>query len=172
MKRFDRKGPQRIHFASAMTLLGKTDGASAADGSSYLELAAFIRANGSNPKQDLMELWRRIVFSMAVSNTDDHLRNHGFILTKTGWKLAPMFDVNPVPFGDSLSLNVSEYDNSIDIALALEVAEYFDVADTDAKKIAKDICDIVQKNWSKLAEKHGLNRGAIEYMRPAFSLKG
>lgn len=109
---------------------------------------------------------------MAVSNTDDHLRNHGFILTKTGWKLAPMFDVNPVPFGDSLSLNVSEYDNSIDIALALEVAEYFDVADTDAKKIAKDICDIVQKNWSKLAEKHGLNRGAIEYMRPAFSLKG
>ena len=172
VKRFDRKGPQRIHFASAMTLLGKTDGASAADGSSYLELAAFIRANGSNPKQDLMELWRRIVFSMAVSNTDDHLRNHGFILTKTGWKLAPMFDVNPVPFGDSLSLNVSEYDNSIDIALALEVAEYFDVADTDAKKIAKDICDIVQKNWSKLAEKHGLNRGAIEYMRPAFSLKG
>ena len=69
VKRFDREGSRRIHFASAMTLLGKTDGASAADGSSYLDLAAFIRANGASPRQDLVELWKRIVFSMAVSNT-------------------------------------------------------------------------------------------------------
>ena len=89
VKRFDRNGSRRIHFASAMTLLGKTDGASAADGSSYLDLAAFIRANGASPRQDLAELWKRIVFSMAVSNTDDHLRNHGFLLTPTGWRLAP-----------------------------------------------------------------------------------
>ena len=90
VKRFDRDGRRRIHFASAMTLLGKTDGASAADGSSYLDLAAFIRANGAAPRQDLAELWKRIVFSMAVSNTDDHLRNHGFLLTLTGWRLAPL----------------------------------------------------------------------------------
>ncbi len=99
VKRFDRNGSRRIHFASAMTLLGKTDGASAADGSSYLDLAAFIRANGASPRQDLVELWKRIVFSMAVSNTDDHLRNHGFLLTPTGWRLAPLYDVNPVPSG-------------------------------------------------------------------------
>lgn len=108
VKRFDRVGKQRVHFSSAMTLLGKTDGASAADGSSYLDLAAFIRANGASPQQDLQELWKRIVFSMAVSNTDDHLRNHGFLLANAGWRLAPLFDVNPVPSGDSLSLNVSE----------------------------------------------------------------
>lgn len=171
VKRFDRIGKQRIHFASAMTLLGKTDGASAADGSSYLDLAAFIRSNGSEPKRDLEELWKRIVFSMAVSNTDDHLRNHGFILTKTGWRLAPLYDVNPVPAGDHLSLNVSEYDNSIDLSLALEVAEFFGLAPNDAKKIADSICDTVGAQWTKLAERYGLSRGSIEYMRPAFSLE-
>ena len=76
-----------------MTLLGRSDGASAADGTGYLDLAAYIRANGAEPKQDLIELWKRIVFTMAVSNTDDHLRNHGFILTPTGWRLSPLFDV-------------------------------------------------------------------------------
>lgn len=88
-KRFDRKGKNRIHFASAMTLLGKTDGASAADGSSYLDIASFIRKYGAAPKKDLQELWRRIVFNMAVSNTDDHLRNHGFLLSDEGWLLSP-----------------------------------------------------------------------------------
>ena len=171
VKRFDRMGKQRVHFSSAMTLLGKTDGASAADGSSYLDLAAFIRANGASPKQDLEELWKRIVFSMAVSNTDDHLRNHGFILTNAGWRLAPLFDVNPVPSGDSLSLNVSEYDNTIDLSLALEVAEYFGLTNKDAVKAATHICDTVQNNWTRLAEQYGLSRGAIEYMRPAFSLE-
>ena len=102
-----------------MTLLGKTDGASGADGTSYLDLVAYIRANGAEPKQDLIELWKRIVFNMAVSNTDDHLRNHGFILAPTGWRLSPLFDVNPIPSGDRLSLNVSENDNSIDLALAM-----------------------------------------------------
>ena len=78
-KRFDRDGDKRIHFASAMTLLGKKDGADASDGSGYLDIASFIRKYGETVKKDLRELWRRIVFSMAVSNTDDHLRNHGFI---------------------------------------------------------------------------------------------
>lgn len=171
VKRFDRDGKRRIHFASAMTLLGKTDGASGADGTSYLDLAAFIRANGAEPKIDLRELWMRIVFNMAVSNTDDHLRNHGFILTKTGWRLSPLFDVNPVPSGDSLSLNVSETDSSIDLVLALEVAEYFGLSKTEAEKMSLEICETVKANWLKLAERHGLSRGAIEYMRPAFSLK-
>ncbi len=171
VKRFDRDGKRRIHFASAMTLLGKTDGASAADGTSYLDLAEYIRAYGAEPKQDLTELWKRIVFNMAVSNTDDHLRNHGFILTPTGWRLSPLFDVNPVPSGDRLSLNVSEADNSIDLSLAVEVAEYFGLTKDEATKISTNICEAVKKNWTKIAENYGLSRGAIEYMRPAFSLQ-
>lgn len=171
VKRFDRDGKKRIHFASAMTLLGKTDGASGTDGTSYIDLVAYIRANGAEPKQDLMELWQRIVFNMAVSNTDDHLRNHGFILTPTGWRLSPLFDVNPIPSGDRLSLNVSENDNSIDLSLTMEVAEYFGLTKNEAAKISANICEIVKKNWTGIAEGYGLSRGAIEYMRPAFSIK-
>ena len=113
VKRFDRDGEKRIHFASAMTLLGKTDGASAEDGTSYLDMAGFIKAYGANPKSDLVELWKRIVFNMAVTNTDDHLRNHAFILTNNGWILSPLYDVNPVPYGDELSLLADSEDNSI-----------------------------------------------------------
>lgn len=102
VKRFDRIDDQRIHFSSAMTMLGKTDGASAADGSSYLEIASFLKANGGTPKKDLIELWKRIVFSMAVSNTDDHFRNHGFLLTNSGWELSPLYDVNPDIYGEYL----------------------------------------------------------------------
>ena len=171
VKRFDRDGKKRIHYASAMTLLGKTDGTSAADGISYLDLAAYIRASGAEPKQDLIELWKRIVFTMAVSNTDDHLRNHGFILTPTGWRLSPLFDVNPVPFGERLSLNVNEYDNRIDLSLAAEVAEYFGLTKNESIKISADICETVKKNWVRIAENHGLSRGAIESMRPAFSVQ-
>lgn len=170
VKRFDRNGSRRIHFASAMTLLGKTDGASAADGSSYLDMAGFIRANGAAPKQDLAELWKRIVFSMAVSNTDDHLRNHGFLLTPNGWRLSPLYDVNPIPSGDCLSLNVSEYDNSIDLNLALEVADYFGITPQKADQSADAIRQTVSAHWERLAQQYGLSRGAIEYMRPAFSL--
>jgi serine/threonine-protein kinase HipA len=94
VKRFDRKGTRRIHYASAMALRGKTDGNSS-EATSYLDIASFIKTYGASPKNDLRELWKRIVFNMAVSNTDDHLRNHGFILNETGWVLSPMFDVNP-----------------------------------------------------------------------------
>ncbi len=171
VKRFDRDGKRRIHFASAMTLLGKTDGASGSDGTSYLDIAAFIRANGAEPKRDLKELWNRIVFNMAVSNTDDHLRNHGFLLTPSGWKLSPLFDVNPVPSGDRLALNVTQLDNSIDLDLALEVAEYFGLSKAEAEKAAASIVTTVQESWERVAERYGLSRGAVEYMRPAFSLQ-
>lgn len=171
VKRFDRNNNKRIHFASAMTLLNKTDGASAADGTSYLDIASFIRANGSRPKNDLLELWKRIVFSMAISNTDDHLRNHAFIFEKEGWHLSPMYDVNPVPYGNELSLNVDEYDNRISIPLAISVAPYFDINEAAASAIAKEITDTVCDNWEKLAVKYGISHSQIEAMRPAFSIK-
>ena len=169
VKRFDRILNKRVHFASAMTLLGKTDGTSAADGTSYLDIAAFIKSYGAQPKRDLIELWKRIVFNMAVSNTDDHLRNHAFIFTENGWELSPLYDVNPIPYGDELSLNVDEEDNSINIDLAIEASVRFGISETDATTYAKDILTIVKENWEKRATALGLSRRLIEEMRPAFS---
>ena len=169
IKRFDRMGSKRVHFASAMTLLGKTDGASAADGSSYLDIAAFIKSYGAQPKKDLGELWKRIVFNMAVTNTDDHLRNHAFILTDKGWILSPLYDVNPVPYGDELSLNVDEEDNSISIDLAVQTAVRFGISESDAEAQAEEILKIVREDWEKTAAGYGLSRRQNEEMRPAFS---
>lgn len=169
IKRFDRSKDKRIHFASAMTLLHKADGDGAAKGYGYLDIASFIKANGSNPREDLVELWKRIVFNMAVTNSDDHFRNHAFILGKTGWRLSPLFDVNPVPYGDELSLNVNEDDNRISLDLVLSVAPRFGISETDARTYASDIIKIVRGNWERLAISYDLTRSQIEDMRPAFS---
>ncbi len=168
VKRFDREKGKRIHFATAMTLLGKLDGASAADGTSYLDIVSFINSYGAKPKADLLELWKRIVFNMAVSNTDDHLRNHAFIYTKNGWVLSPLYDVNPVPYGEDLSINVNETDNTISIDLAIDTAPHFGIDETEAKKLADEIISVVKNNWEKLAQKYGIPRGKIEDMRDAF----
>ena len=170
VKRFDREGVKRIHFMSAMTALGKKDGANATDGTGYLDIAAFIGAYGAAPQEDLKELWRRIVFNMAVSNTDDHLRNHGFILTSKGWRLSALYDVNPIPDGASLSLNVSEEDNSLSVDLAVEVAEQFMIPQKEAVALADEIVSTVRDNWRKIAEKNGLSKSSIEYMKSAFAL--
>ncbi|MBO5574187.1 MAG: type II toxin-antitoxin system HipA family toxin [Clostridium sp.] len=170
VKRFDRKGRQRIHFSSAMTMLGKKDGADASSGGSYLELVSFLRANGSEVGKDLEELWKRIVFSMAVSNTDDHFRNHGFLLKEKGWVLSPMYDVNPDIYGRNLSLNVDDYDSELDFSLALAAAEYYGLSTAKAEKIIHDICSIVREKWKKTAESYGISRGNIERMAPAFRL--
>ena len=170
VKRFDRENDRRIHFASAMTLLGKKDGAGAADGLGYLDIASIIRQNSINPKKDLRELWRRIVFNMAVSNTDDHLRNHGFLLKKDGWILSPLFDVNPNIYGDALALNVDENNNLIDFNLALSVAKLYDLAKSQAIEEVKEIKNIVENNWRKLAKQYGLSRSEIENMSPAFNM--
>ena len=169
VKRFDRDAKRRIHFASAMTLLGKCDGASAADGTSYLDMVSFIQSNGAKPKADLLELWKRIVFNMAVSNTDDHLRNHAFILTKNGWVLSPLYDVNPVPYGEDLSINVNDVESTISIELAINTASRFGIDESNARIMADEIVTIVRDNWEKLAQKYGIPRGKIEDMRPAFS---
>ncbi len=169
VRRFDREGDKRIHFASAMTLLGKTDGASAADGTGYLDIVGFIKSYGANPKSDLLELWKRIVFNMAITNTDDHLRNHAFILSKNGWVLSPLYDVNPVPYGDELSLLVDDEDNSISVELSIRTAPRFGIPEAQAKKSANEILMIVRENWERLAKEYGLSRGQIEDMRPAFS---
>lgn len=126
-KRFDRRAERRIHFASAMTLLGYNDGADAMAGVSYLHLAEFIMRYGAVPDADLEELWRRIVFNICISNSDDHLRNHGFLLTPKGWVLPPAFDINPIPSSTGLSLNISEHSNALELDLVREMAEKFRV---------------------------------------------
>ena len=172
VKRFDRNGTERIHFSSAMTMLGKTDGANASDGSSYLEIVSFLKANGSKPKEDLEELWKRIVFSMAVSNTDDHLRNHGFILEKSGWKLSPLYDVNPDIYGNYLSLNVNSEESDLDFELAIRTSAYYGLDEKKAKEIVNEIAENVRDNWKIIAQKYGINRSEIERMRPAFMICG
>jgi len=168
-RRFDRTpAGQRIHFASAMTLLGYADGASAATGVSYLELAEFVMQNGSTPEADLAELWRRIVFNICVSNTDDHLRNHGFLLAaKDGWTLSPAYDMNPNPQGDGLTLNISENDNQLELDLALEVAESFHLKASPAKEMMGTVRRAV-KQWRQAAARQKLSKAEQDKMSLAF----
>lgn len=166
-KRFDRKQNVRHHFASALTLLGYTDGTDFSEGASYLELEEFISVNGADVKRDLEELWKRIVFSICVTNTDDHLRNHGFILTEKGWRLSPAYDINPSETGTGLKLNISENDNSLDFALALDVIEYFRLEKSKAENLIKEIKEVVS-NWREIANKYKISKSEQEIMQRAF----
>ncbi len=168
-KRFDRVGKQRIHFASAMTLLGYSDGkADHVAGVSYLALAEFIQKYGAEVDRNLEELWRRIVFNICVSNTDDHLRNHGFLLTEKGWILSPAYDINPVETGAGLTLNISETDNSLNLEVAKEVAEYFRLKNNRAEKIIDEVISSV-KNWKDVASNYGISNNQAQAMKNAFS---
>ncbi len=167
-KRFDRTNTgERIHYSSAMTMLGYVDGNNFQDGVSYLEIVDFLTKNGAKTESDLRELWQRIVFNIFVSNTDDHLRNHGFILTEKGWILSPAFDINPNEDGSGLSLNISLDDNSLDLDLALEVADYFRLTNADALKKIDNIKKAVI-NWRSVANKHQLPRSEQELMAKVF----
>ncbi|AFU67867.1 addiction module toxin protein HipA [Psychroflexus torquis ATCC 700755] len=167
-KRFDRGNDgQRIHFASAMTMLGYSDGQGHSDGASYLELVNFIQNNGANVEQDLEQLWRRIVFSICVTNTDDHLRNHGFLLTNEGWVLSPAYDINPVETGAGLKLNISDEDNSLDLNLAMEVSEFFRLSEKRADEIKEEIVKAVS-GWKEMAIKYGISRVEQELKAVAF----
>ncbi|RLA59991.1 MAG: type II toxin-antitoxin system HipA family toxin [Epsilonproteobacteria bacterium] len=164
-KRFDRDGEnKRSHFASAMTCLGKMDGSTDV---SYLELATFITINGSNITSDLQELWRRIVLSICVSNIDDHLRNHGFILTDKGWRLSPAFDINPVRDGEGLKLNITETDNSQTLETAMSVIAHFRLSESKALKIVQEVKNAVFK-WSMHAKALGIPSAEQERMFRAF----
>ncbi len=167
-KRFDRLGEKRIQFASAMTMLNKQDGDGAEEGVSYLDIVDFLIQNGSNIEEDLEQLWRRIVFNICVSNTDDHLRNHGFLLTEKGWSLSPAYDINPSETGNGLKLNISQDDNSQDLELALEVAEYFRLNKSRAQKIITEVTKIVRQ-WKSLAKK-SFSQNEIARMENAFRI--
>jgi serine/threonine-protein kinase HipA len=173
VQRFDRtaKG-RRLHFASAMTLTGRKDGDDASTGASYLEIARVLIDHGAQTDTDLRELWSRIVFNLLVSNSDDHLRNHGFILVPgRGWRISEAYDMNPVPGAHGLKLNISEADNAMDLGLARSVAPYFRVSVADANAIIER-CRTVVAQWRRIANRLGLSAREQEDMAPAFQLSG
>lgn len=172
VRRFDRLPEEgRIHFASAMTLTGHADGDDASSGASYLEIAETIMSHGASPNEDLLELWSRIAFNVMVSNTDDHLRNHGFLLSpKAGWRLSEAYDMNPVPHSSGLCLNIDENDNALDLDLVRSVARYFRVKDSHATAIVTRVARVVA-GWREIADAIGIGRRECEEMAGAFSVR-
>ena len=167
-QRFDRSGDnKRIHYASAMTLLQRSDGDDADSGVSYLDLVGFIKSECANVTANLEELFRRVLFSVCVSNTDDHLRNHGFLYTEAGWTLSPAFDINANETGTGLKLNIDEEDNSLDIDLVLSAAPYYLLSRKRALEIKEEVIKAVS-NWRIMAAKYKVSNAETERKKRAF----
>ncbi len=167
LRRFDRDGARRIPFLSAMSMLGSRDN----ETRSYLEIVDALRQHGAAPREDIEALWRRMVFNILISNTDDHLRNHGFLYEgPDGWRLSPAYDLNPVPTDIKpriLTTAVTEDDNTASLELAMEVAGYFELDAGRARRIAADVGKAVS-TWRDEAARHGLTKPEIDRMASAF----
>jgi serine/threonine-protein kinase HipA len=166
LRRFDRDGDRRIPYLSAMSMLGANDG----DVRSYMELADALRQYGAKANEDRAQLWRRVVFNMLISNTDDHLRNHGFLYGVKGWRLAPAFDLNPVPVtikAREHCLAINEADTTSSLETAFEVAGHFGLKKDEARDIAKDVGTVVA-DWRKVAKEFGLANPEVDDMASAF----
>lgn len=166
-KRFDRMNGERVHFASAMTMTGNNEDTIRNDPSSYLELAEFIQFSGAQNMADLHQLWRRIIFNISISNTDDHLRNHGFILSNEGWRLSPAYDINPSVDKDGLSLNIDTDSNTLDFELAKRVGSYFQLNEKQMDIMLKEVRTVVGQ-WKIMAQKIGISRQEQQLMEGAF----
>ena len=168
LNRFDRMSSgERLPFMSAMTALDAVDHPV---GRSYVEIAGFIRRFSSKPTDDLAQLWRRVVFNILVSNTDDHLRNHAFLRDGTGWRLSPAYDMNPVPATVKPrihAINISDTDATGSFELALSVAPKFGLSAPDAAAIAAEVGTAVTK-WRDTAKRHKLTANQIAFMASAF----
>ncbi len=164
-KRFDRNNSgKRVHFASALTLLGLTDGDNASTGYGYLDIVDFIIQNGSNVEQNLEELYRRVAFYIIVGNSDDHFRNHGFLLTRKGWELSPAYDINPT-LADNQSLLISRSTSESDLSVLLESASDYMLTAEKAKVIIDDVKSAM-KSWRSEARRLGLPQRDIEMFAP------
>ncbi len=164
--RFDRKLALRIGYVSAMTMLEASDG----DSASYLDIGDVIERSSPAPREDLRQLWRRVAFSILISNTDDHLRNHGFLRTSSaGWELAPAFDLNPdpAPGPKRLSTAIDFNDRRASVELLLDVAESFELDAEGARRTLREVGTAVGR-WRMAAETAGIGRAELEEMAPAF----
>jgi serine/threonine-protein kinase HipA len=166
MSRFDRTAAGRRPFCSALTALGAADGQTR----SYMELVDFLRQDGADAPGDASQLWRRMVFNILISNTDDHLRNHGFLREPGGWRLSPAYDLNPMPTDvkprvHALALDETDQDASLDTALS--VAGHFRLEKGEAAAIAKEVGEVVA-TWRDVAAQHDLTANQIDRMASAF----
>jgi serine/threonine-protein kinase HipA len=168
-KRFDRQKQERIHFASAMTMTGKNEELIRDETPSYLEIVEFIQFSGAHVTEDLNQLWKRLIFNILISNTDDHLRNHGFVLTPEGWRLSPAFDINPSIDKEGLALNIDMDNNSLDIDLAKSVGTYFRLEEKEMDSIIEKVRYAVS-GWHKLAAEIGIPRSEQTLMAAAFKV--
>lgn len=167
LRRFDRIQSRRTPLLSAMSMLGAKDN----ETHSYMEIADALRQHGAAPRTDLPALWRRIVFNILISNTDDHLRNHAFIYEgSAGWRLSPAYDLNPVPVDVRpriLSTAINADDGTASIELAFDVAGYFELTDAEARNIAAEVGHAIS-TWRAEASNHGLTRSEIDRLASAF----
>ncbi len=166
VQRFDRANGTRRFYASAMTLLRKEQ----SEGTSYLELAQFLRGkgDGAHADADLEQLFRRVAFNVAIGNRDDHLRNHGFVLGATGWRLAPAFDVNPNIDKAEHVLNIDDADNRPSLQTVLTTATFYGLTEERGKQIVEEVASAVD-GWESLARQAGIARGDVELTVGAFS---
>jgi serine/threonine-protein kinase HipA len=166
VQRFDRVNSVRLFYASAMTLLRKSQ----SEGTSYLELAQFLRSqgNGTHTDANLEQLFRRVAFNVAVGNRDDHLRNHGFLLEQTGWRLAPAFDMNPNSDKAEHVLNIDDTDNRPSLATVISTARFYGLTEEHAKHIVEEVAATVD-GWESAAKQAGIARGDLALMSAAFS---
>lgn len=165
VKRFDREAGRRLFYASAMTMLKESE----SEGRSYLDIANFITTSGAKDHiaEDLEQLFRRVVINMAVGNRDDHLRNHGFILAKEGWRLAPAFDVNPNIDKADHVLNLDDRDNRPNLGNIIATADFYNLPESRATQIADEITGIVSR-WRAVAKRLGIANADIELLASAF----
>ena len=166
-KRFDRTTDgRRIHFASAMTLLVLTDGSDAQTGNGYLDIVDFILQNCCDVEDNLRQLYRRVAFNIAIGNSDDHFRNHGFLLTPRGWTLSPAYDMNPTT-NEYQSLLITSSTNKSDLNLLLEASEEYMINKEEASKIISEVTDAV-KGWRRMAAMIGIAKREMELLEQIF----
>lgn len=164
-KRFDRNSDgKRIHFASALTLLGLTDGDNASNGYGYTDIADFIVQRGADVRQNLEELYRRVAFYIIIGNSDDHFRNHGFLLTRKGWVLSPAYDINPT-LATSQSLLINRTTNESNINILMESASHYMLPSQKAKSIISNVKSAM-KSWRTEAYRLGLPQRDIDMFAP------
>lgn len=149
-----------------MTMTGNSEGVIAED-VGYLDIAEFIQGNGAEIGKDLQQLWRRIIFNIAISNTDAHLRNHGFLLSSTGWRLSPAFDINPSIDKQGLAIFIDSNSNALDFELSFQVGEYFRLNSKQMNQIFDEVKKAVE-TWKKVAKKLKIPRGQQVLMAAAF----
>lgn len=160
-QRFDRtQEGRRIHFASAMTLLGLSDGDNASSGHGYLDIVDFIIQNCTDVEKNLQELYRRVAFNICIGNSDDHFRNHGFLLTAKGWILSPAYDMNPT-LNEYQSLLISSTSNKADLGILLDACEEYMLNRNTAEKIVSEVVEAV-KGWRELAVRSGLSKREMD----------